>query len=45
MTLEEIGELQSYVSALDEDLDKLSSSESEEEDRVVRRKERQKVSC
>ncbi|VDN59077.1 unnamed protein product [Dracunculus medinensis] len=43
MTLEEIGELQSYVSALDEDLDKLSSSESEEEDRVVRRKERQKL--
>ncbi|VDM44819.1 unnamed protein product [Toxocara canis] len=42
--LEEIGELQPYVSALDEDLEKLSSSDSEEEERTTRKKERPKVS-
>ncbi|MCP9263674.1 Pre-mRNA-splicing factor 38A [Dirofilaria immitis] len=45
ITLEEVGELQPYVSALDEDLDKLSSSDSEEEnDRIHKRKERSKGS-
>lgn len=44
--LESIGELQPYVSALDEDLTKLSSSESgsdSEEERVRRKRERPKL--
>lgn len=44
ITLEEVGELQPYISALDEDLDKLSSSDSEDDDdRIHKRKERSKV--
>lgn len=42
-TLEEVGELQPYVSALDEDLEKMSSSESEGEERAAKRKERPKL--
>ncbi|MFH4980738.1 hypothetical protein AB6A40_007447 [Gnathostoma spinigerum] len=44
LALEEVGELQPYVSALDEDLDKLSSSDEEkEEDRRERKKERPRL--